>query len=93
MLLNDAIPLVPPNLHRLAQSPTHHCAVTFKAGSATDAEVGRPLGPHGLGLGLRLPRPRQPTGFWEMAGHAIKAGDSIIEIVPVASGAPMVSDV
>ena len=84
---------MPPNLHRLVLFSTHHCVVALKERLAKDTEVSQPLSPHGLGLVFRLLGPRQPKGFWEKAADAIEAGNSIIEIVPVAGGAPTVSDV
>lgn len=93
MLSNDATHPVPPNVHRLALSSTHHCAVAMKERSATDTEFSRPLSPHGLGPGLRLLGPRKPKGYWEKAAYTIETGDSIIEIVPVAGGAPTVAGV
>ena len=92
--------------HLLARSSTHRGAVDYISDlaaadgrvalherSATDAEVGRPLRSISPGLGVRLLRRGEPIGFWEKAADAIEAGDSIIEIVPVAGGAPTVAGV
>lgn len=93
MLSNDATHPVPPNVHRLALSSTHHCAVAMKERSATDTEVSRPLSSHRLGLGVRLLTPSQPIGFLEKAAHASEAIGAIKEIVPVVGSAPVVTDV
>lgn len=89
----DAKLLMLPNLHWLVRSSTHHGAVALKKRSARDAEVGRPQSPRSLRLGFRLLRPSQSTGLWEKPAVAIEAGDAITKIVPVAGGAPTVTDV
>lgn len=85
--------------HLLARSSTHRGAVDYirdlaaadgrvalHERIATTADIGQPLRAIVSGLGVRLLRDGQPIGFWESGADAIRAGDAIIEIVPVGGG-------
>ncbi len=45
-------------------------------------EIGQPLSKITTGLGVRLYRDGAPVGFWEEGAKAVRAGDTIVEIVP-----------
>jgi len=49
---------------------------------AREEEVGASLAAIRSGLGVRLYRGGRPIGFWEEDARAIRAGDTIVEIVP-----------
>jgi voltage-gated potassium channel len=72
----------------LTDLAAHHGRVALHEREVTAGEVGKPLAAITSGLGVRVYRGGKVYGFWEPESATLRAGDTILEIVPRGEPGP-----